>query len=99
MGKPWRMFTVMVVNERAPGARSGGSVPGAVHARCVCGHRTSQLWTKEIGDRLTGVPPISGSETPATSRCSPQSFAPHSTFHVFGSFGGSPHSHLPVCQL
>jgi hypothetical protein len=36
MGKPWRMLTVMVVNERAPGARSGGSVPGAVHARCVC---------------------------------------------------------------
>jgi DNA invertase Pin-like site-specific DNA recombinase len=30
---------------------------------------------------------------------SPRSAAPHCTFHVFGSFGGSPHSHLPVCQL
>jgi hypothetical protein len=29
----------------------------------------------------------------------PQSAAPHRTPHVLDSFGGSPHSHLPVCQL
>jgi hypothetical protein len=68
----------MVVNERPLALGLGDRCQGPYTLGvCARGHRTSQLWTKEIGDRLTGVPPISGSEIPAASRCSPQSAAPY----------------------